>query len=73
MSSKWFTNMCLKFYGLGTCHYFSRTGLIWDAMLKMTGFKLDLITDFDMYQFTGKSMRPRTCYITQIYSKANNS
>ena len=32
---------CLKFYGLDPCHYFSSFGLRWDAMLKMTGVKLE--------------------------------
>ena len=34
-----FFAMCLKFYGLDHCHYFSSPGLSWDAMLKMTGVK----------------------------------
>ena len=32
---------CLKCYGLDSCHYFSSSGLNWDAMLKMTGVKLE--------------------------------
>ena len=31
-----FINMCLDYYGLDPCHYFSSPGLSWDAMLKMT-------------------------------------
>ena len=38
-----FNATCLKFYGLDPCHYFSFPGLSWDAMLKMTGVKLDKI------------------------------
>ena len=38
-----FINTCLKYYGLGPCHYFSSPGLSWYAMLKMTGIKLKLI------------------------------
>ena len=34
--SKW-----LKFYELDPCHYLSSSGLSWDAMLKMTGVKLE--------------------------------
>ena len=37
----------LKFYGLDTCHYFSSLGLSWNAMLKMTGIKLEKISDID--------------------------
>ena len=36
-----FTDTCLKLYGLDPCHYFSSPGLSWDAMLKMTGVKLE--------------------------------
>ena len=35
-----FIDICLKFYGLHPCHYFSSPGLSWDAMLKMTGMRL---------------------------------
>ena len=28
-----FISMCLKFYGLDPCYYFSSPGLSWDAML----------------------------------------
>ena len=31
-----FIDMCLNFYGLGPCDYFSSPGLSWDVMLKMT-------------------------------------
>ena len=34
---------CLKFYGRDPCHYFSSPGLIWDAMLKLNGVKLEEI------------------------------
>ena len=36
-----FIDTCLKFYGLDPCHYFSSAGLSWDAMLKMTGMRLE--------------------------------
>ena len=34
-----FIAMCLKYYGLDPCHYFSSLRLSWDAMLKMTDVK----------------------------------
>ena len=40
-----FIATCLKFYWLDHCHYFSSPGLTWDAMLKMTGVKLEKISD----------------------------
>ena len=42
--------MCLKFYGLDPCHYFSSPGLSWDVMLKMTGVT-EKISDIDKYLF----------------------
>ena len=52
-----FINTCLEYYGLDPCHYFSSPGLSWDAMLKMTGIKLELISDIDMHLFIEKGMR----------------
>ena len=46
-----FNDTCLKFYGLDPCQYFSFPGLIWDAMLKMTGVKLEQLSDTDKYLF----------------------
>ena len=62
----------LKFYGLDPCHYFSSPGLIWDATLKMTGLKLEKISDIDKYLFIEKGFREGICYITKRYGKANN-
>ena len=42
---------CLKFYQLDPCHYFGSPGLSWDAMLKMTGVKLEKIFDIVKYLF----------------------
>ena len=40
-----FTSMCLKFYKLDPCHYFSSPGLSWDVMLKMTETKLEQVSE----------------------------
>ena len=67
-----FIGTCLKFYGLDPCHYFSSPGLSWDAMLKMTGIKLEKISDIDMYLFIEKGTRGGISYIAKRYAKANN-
>ena len=67
-----FIDTCLKFYGLDPCHYFSSPGLSWDAMLKMTGVKLEKILDIDKYLFIEKGLRGGISYIAKRYSKANN-
>ena len=43
-----FINTCLKFYKLDPCHYFNTPEFSWDAMLKMTGVKLEKILDIDI-------------------------
>ena len=65
-------DMYLKFYKLDPCHYFSTPGLSWDAMLKMTGVKLEKVFDIDMYLFIEKGLRGGISYIAKRYSEADN-
>ena len=58
-----FRSHCLNYYKLDPCHYFTSSGLSWDAMLRMTGIRLELITDIDMYQFIEKGIRGGVSYI----------
>ena len=46
-----FRMTCLQYYELDPCHYFTSPGLSWDAMLKMTEIKLELMTDIDKFLF----------------------
>ena len=52
-----FRKTCLEYYKLDPVHYFTSPGLSWDAMLKMTNIKLELMTDIDMFQFIEKGMK----------------
>ena len=67
-----FIKTCLKYYKLDPCHYFSAPGLSWDAMLKMTGVKLEKISDIDKYLFIEKGSRGGISYIAKRYAKAKN-
>ena len=58
--------------GLDPAHYVSSPGLSWDAMLKMTNVKLDLISDVDMQNFIEKGMRGGISTITHRHAVANN-
>ena len=58
-----FVDTYLKFHKLDLCHYFRSPGLSWDAMLKVTGVKLEKIFDIDMYLFVEKGLRGRISYI----------
>ena len=67
-----FIALCLKYYGLDPCHYFSSLGLCWDAMLKTTGIKFEKISDIDKYLFIKKGLRRGISYTAKRYAKANN-
>ena len=64
-----FIKTCLNYYGLDPCHYFSSPGLSWDAMLKMSGIELELISDIDMHLFIEKGMRGGISYIAKDIAK----
>ena len=67
-----FISICIKYYGLDPCHYFSAPGLRWDAMLKMTDVKFKKISDIDQYLFIEKGSRGGISYIAKRFAKANN-
>ena len=67
-----FIKTCLDYYGLNPCHYFSSPGLSGDAILKMTGIKLDLISDIDMHLFIEKGMRGGISYIAKRHNEEDN-
>ena len=67
-----FRKTCMQYYKLDPCLYFTSPGLSWDAMLKMTNIKLELMTDIDMFQFIEKGMHGGVSYIANRYGNANN-
>ena len=67
-----FRKTCMQYYKLDPCHYFMSPGLSWDAMLKMTNIKLELMTEIDMFQFIKKGMHGGVSYIANRYGNANN-
>ena len=50
----------------------SAPGLAWQACLKKTGVKLELITDYDVILMIEKEIRGGICQATHRYAKANN-
>ena len=67
-----FIHTCMKFYGLDPCHYFSSSGLSWDAMLKLTEIELKNISDPDKYLFIEKGLRGGFSYIAKRYAEGNS-
>ena len=68
--------MCLKYvswiYELDPAYFLSAPGLAWQACLKKTGVKLELLTDYDMLLMVGKVIRGGICQVTHRYAKENN-
>ena len=62
----------MQYYGLDPEHYITAPGFSWEAMLKMTEQRLELISDIDMSQFIEKGMRGAVSYVATRYAEANN-
>ena len=67
-----FRDMCLKVYELDPAHFLSLPGLAWQACLKKTNIKLELLTDYDMLLMVEKGIRGRICHSIHRHAKANN-
>ena len=67
-----FRKFCLAQYGLDPAHYFTCSQLSYDALLKMTGTKLELLLDIDMYNFIESGIRSGYSGVVQRYAAANN-
>ena len=57
-----FRKMCLKIYQLDPAKFLSAPGLAWQAALKKTKVKLDLLTDTDMLLMVEKGIRRLICH-----------
>ncbi len=67
-----FRRVCKRVYGLDALHYYTAPGLAWDAMLKYTKIKLDLISDPDMYLMVESGIRGGISSIMKRYAKSNH-
>ena len=62
--------MCLKIYHLDPVKF--HFGLAWQAALKKTEVKLELLTDIDMLLMVEKGIRLGICHAFHRYAKPNN-
>ncbi|XP_073244701.1 uncharacterized protein [Porites lutea] len=67
-----FRKTCLKHYKLDPAHYYTSPGLAWDACLKTTGQRLDLLHDYDMLMMFERGIRGGITHISKRYVEANN-
>ena len=66
------SDTCLDKYGLDPSHFLTAPGLSWQAALKMTGVKLELMTDLDMLLMFEQGIRGGITQAVHRYAKANN-
>ena len=67
-----FTNKCIKIYELHPSHFLSAPGLAWQACLKKTEVKLELLTRINMLLMVQKRIRGGICNAIHRYAKANH-
>ena len=67
-----FRNKCIEIYELDPAHFLSVPALAWQACLKKTEVKLELLTNVDMLLMVQKGIRGGICHAIHRYPKANN-
>ena len=67
-----FRDICIKNHNLDPAHYYTAPGLAWDAALKITDLKLELLSDIDMLLMVEKGIRGGVSIVSNRYRKANN-
>lgn len=67
-----FRKTSLDKYHLDPAQYMTAPSLSWDAMLRMTGVTLELLTDVDMLHFFRRGIRGGICQCTTRKAIANN-
>ena len=67
-----FRNKCIEIYQLDPAHFLSAPRLTWQACLKKTGVKLELLTENDMPLMFEKGIRGGICHVVHRYAKVNN-
>ena len=67
-----FRDKCIEIDKLDPAHFLSTPGLAWQAGLKNTWVKLELLTDLDMLLMVEEGIRGGMCQALYKYAKANN-
>ena len=67
-----FRDKCIEIYKLDPVNFLSAPGLAWQASLKKTEVKLELLTDNDMLLMVEEEIKGGMCQAVYRYAKAND-
>ena len=67
-----FRDVCIKIYNLDPAWYYTSPGLAWDAMLKITRVKLELLSDVNMLRLIQNGIRGGIAMVPNRFGQANN-
>ena len=67
-----FRDTCLQYYKLDPAHFYTAPGLAWQAALKYTGIRLELLTDIEMLLMFEEGIRGGITQAVYRYAEANN-
>uniref|UniRef100_A0A2S2Q9M7 DNA-directed DNA polymerase n=2 Tax=Sipha flava TaxID=143950 RepID=A0A2S2Q9M7_9HEMI len=67
-----FRDLCLSTYNLDPAYYFTAPAFSFDAMLKYTSIKLDLLSDYEMLLMIENGIRGGLTQASMRYAKPNN-
>ena len=67
-----FRDTYLEYYQLDLAHFYTSPGLAWQACLKKTGIKLELLTDLNMLLMFEHGIRGGITQAVHRYTKVNN-
>ena len=67
-----FRDKCIEIYGLDPSYFYFAPGLAWQAYLKMTDVKLELLTDYQMLLMIEAGIRGAMCQSVHRYANENN-
>ena len=68
-----FRNICLGKYEIHPALFLTAQGLAWQAALRRTKEKLDLLINIDMLLMVEKGIRCRIYHVIYRYAEANNN
>ena len=67
-----FRSTCFEHYGLNLAHFYTSSGLAWQACLKKTGTELELLANLNILLMFERGIRGGIIQAVHRYAEANN-